>query len=87
MLRQTRHDVGEALPLGQSSRHPVIVDAALRDQQTSFVVDGEAVLLGVDRVSDCFEIFNCCKDTWREEHSRKPDRNMGLLAILLNVNP
>jgi bifunctional non-homologous end joining protein LigD len=33
-----------------TSRYPLIVEAALRDRQTSFVVDGEAVLLGVDGV-------------------------------------
>jgi bifunctional non-homologous end joining protein LigD len=33
-------------------RYPLIVGAALRNRQTSFVIDGEAVLLGVDGVSD-----------------------------------
>jgi ATP-dependent DNA ligase len=31
-----------------SKRYPLIVEAALRNRHTSFVVDGEAVLLGVD---------------------------------------
>ena len=35
-----------------SDRYPRIVQAALRIRNTSFVVDGEAVLLGVDGVSD-----------------------------------
>ena len=30
----------------------MIVEAALRNQQTSFVVDGERVLLGADLISD-----------------------------------
>jgi ATP-dependent DNA ligase len=35
-----------------TDRHPRIVEAALRNRQASFVIDGEAVLLGVDGVSD-----------------------------------
>jgi ATP dependent DNA ligase domain len=35
-----------------TGRYPLIVEAALRNRQTSFVIDGEAVLLGVDGVSD-----------------------------------
>jgi len=31
-----------------TGRYPLIVEAALRNRQTSFVIDGEAVLLGVD---------------------------------------
>jgi bifunctional non-homologous end joining protein LigD len=46
-----------------SGRFPVITEAALRDRNTSFVLDGEAVLLGVDGISD----FNGL-------HSRKPAR-------------
>jgi len=45
-----------------SGRYPLIVEAALRNRNSSFVVDGEAVLLGVDGVSD----FNGL-------HSRKHD--------------
>jgi bifunctional non-homologous end joining protein LigD len=30
----------------------VIMEAALRNRSTSFVIDGEAVLLGVDGISD-----------------------------------
>jgi bifunctional non-homologous end joining protein LigD len=33
-------------------RYPLIVEAPLRIRSTSFVVDGEAVLLGVDGISD-----------------------------------
>jgi ATP-dependent DNA ligase len=35
-----------------TSRYPLIVEAALRHRSTSFVLDGEAVLLGVDGRSD-----------------------------------
>ena len=35
-----------------TDRYPLIVEAALRNRSSSFVIDGEAVLLGVDGVSD-----------------------------------
>src|SRR5258705_12625290 len=35
-----------------TGRYPLIVEAALKNRQTSFVIDGEAVLLGVDGISD-----------------------------------
>ncbi len=35
-----------------SGRYPLILEAALRHRSTSFVLDGEAVLLGVDGRSD-----------------------------------
>ena len=35
-----------------TDRFPFIVAAALRNRTSSFVIDGEAVLLGVDGVSD-----------------------------------
>jgi bifunctional non-homologous end joining protein LigD len=35
-----------------TDRYPRIVEAELRNRQTSFVIDGEAVLLGVDGISD-----------------------------------
>src|SRR6476660_3220464 len=35
-----------------SDRYPLIVEAALRNRNSSFVIDGAAVLLGVDGVSD-----------------------------------
>jgi ATP-dependent DNA ligase len=35
-----------------SDRYPLIVEAALRIRTSSFVLDGEAVLLGVDGISD-----------------------------------
>ena len=45
-----------------SGRYPLITAAALRNRNTSFVLYGEAVLLGVDGISD----FNGL-------HSRKHD--------------
>ena len=35
-----------------SDRFPLISEAALRNRNSSFVIDGEAVLLGVDGISD-----------------------------------
>ena len=35
-----------------SGRFPLITEAALRNRNSSFVIDGEAVLLGVDGRSD-----------------------------------
>jgi bifunctional non-homologous end joining protein LigD len=35
-----------------TDRYPLIIEAALRNRISSFVIDGEAVLLGVDGVSD-----------------------------------
>ena len=58
----TRHD--------WSARYPLIVEAALCDRQTSFVIDGEAVSLGVDGISD----FNA-------PHSRKHDEEVQLYAF------
>jgi bifunctional non-homologous end joining protein LigD len=37
-----------------SDRYPLIVEATLRNRNTSFVIDGEAVLLGVYRTSTAF---------------------------------
>ena len=42
--------------------YPLIVEAALKNRASSFVIDGEAMLLGIDGVSD----FNGL-------HSRKHD--------------
>jgi bifunctional non-homologous end joining protein LigD len=53
-----------------TGRYPLIVEAALRNRQTSFVIDGEAVLLGVDGVSD----FNAL-------HSRRHDDEVQLYAF------
>src|SRR5258705_2271970 len=53
-----------------TKRYPLIVEAALRNRSTSFVIDGEAVLLGVDGISD----FNGL-------HSRKQDDEVQLYAF------
>ena len=58
-----------------SSRYPRIVEAALRNRNSSFVVDGEAVLLGVDGRSD----FNGL-------HSRKHDDEVTFYAFDMLVS-
>ena len=57
-----------------SNRYPLIVEAALRHRSTSFVMDGEAVLLGVDGISD-FDAL----------HSRKHDDKVQYYAFDLLV--
>ena len=58
-----------------SSRYPLIVEAARRNRNSSFVVDGEAVLLGVDGISD----FNGL-------HSRKHDDEVTFYAFDMLVS-
>jgi bifunctional non-homologous end joining protein LigD len=53
-----------------TARYPLIVEAALKNRSSSFVIDGEAVLLGVDGVSD----FNGL-------HSRRHDDEVQLYAF------
>jgi ATP-dependent DNA ligase len=53
-----------------TNRYPLIVEAALKNRISSFVVDGEAVLLGVDGISD----FNGL-------HSSKHDYEVQLYAF------
>ncbi|WP_312015711.1 RNA ligase family protein [Bradyrhizobium liaoningense] len=53
-----------------TERYPRIVEAALKNRQKQFVIDGEAVILGVDGVSD----FNVL-------HSRKLDQDVQLYAF------
>jgi bifunctional non-homologous end joining protein LigD len=53
-----------------SHRFPLIVEAALRNRQSSFVIDGEAVLLGFDGRSD----FNGL-------HSRQHDKEVQFYAF------
>src|SRR4051794_6134012 len=53
-----------------TDRYPLIAEAALRNRNASFVIDGEAVLLGVDGVSD----FNGL-------HSRKHDDEVQFYAF------
>ena len=43
-----------------SDKYPLIAEAALRNRSSSFVLDGEAVLLGVDGSSD-FDGLHCRK--------------------------
>jgi bifunctional non-homologous end joining protein LigD len=58
-----------------SDRFPLITEAALRNRNTSFVIDGEAVLLGVDGRSD----FNGL-------HSRKHDAEVEFYAFDILVS-
>lgn len=51
-------------------RHPWIAEAALKNRQKRFVIDGEPVILGVDGISD----FNAL-------HSRKHDHEVQLYAF------
>jgi bifunctional non-homologous end joining protein LigD len=51
-------------------RYPWIVEAALKNRQKRFVIDGEAVILGVDGISD----FNAL-------HSGKQDEEVQLCAF------
>jgi bifunctional non-homologous end joining protein LigD len=53
-----------------TDRYPLIVEAALKNRSNSFVIDGEAVLLGVDGVSDFDGL-----------HSRKFDAEVQLYAF------
>jgi bifunctional non-homologous end joining protein LigD len=53
-----------------TSRYPWIVEAALKNRHRQFVIDGEAVVLGVDGVAD----FNAL-------HSRKHDGEVQLYAF------
>jgi ATP-dependent DNA ligase len=53
-----------------SGRYPWIVESALKDRHTQFVIDGEAVILGVDGISD----FNGL-------HSRQQDEDVQLYAF------
>jgi len=58
-----------------SGRYPLITEAALRNRNTSFVLDGGAVLLGVDGISD----FNGL-------HSRKYDDELQFYAFDMLVS-
>ena len=53
-----------------NDRYPLIVEAALRNRSSSFVIDGEAVLLGVNGVSDFDGL-----------HSRRFDADVQLYAF------
>ena len=58
-----------------SGRYPLITEAALRNRNSFFVLDGEAVLLGVDGISD----FNGL-------HSRKQDDEVTFYAFDMLVS-
>jgi bifunctional non-homologous end joining protein LigD len=53
-----------------TDRYPLIVEAALKNRKNSFVIDGEAVLLGVDGISDFIGL-----------HSRRHDDEVQLYAF------
>src|SRR3954454_11696875 len=53
-----------------SKRYPWIAEAALKNRQKHFVIDGEAVILGIDGISD----FNAL-------HSRKHNEEVQLYAF------
>jgi hypothetical protein len=53
-----------------TKRYPWIAEAALKNRHNQFVIDGEAVVLGVDGVAD----FNAL-------HSRKHDTDVQLYAF------
>jgi bifunctional non-homologous end joining protein LigD len=58
-----------------SGRYPLITEAALRIRSTSFVLDGEAVLLGVDGISDFDGL-----------HSRKHNQKVQFYALDILVS-
>ena len=53
-----------------SGRYPWIVEAALKNKHSQFVIDGEAVVLGVDVIADINAL-----------HSRKHDHEVQLYAF------
>ena len=57
-----------------AGRYPWIVENALRNRHKQFVIDGEAVILGVDRIAD----FNAL-------HSRQRDEEVQLYASTWGV--
>ena len=61
--------------LDWSDRFPLIAEAALRNRNSSFVIDGEAVLLGVDGRSDFDGL-----------HSRKHDAEVEFYAFDILVS-
>src|SRR5271169_5835574 len=53
-----------------TKRYPWIVESALKNRQKQFIIDGEAVILGVDGGSD-----------FKALHSRKHDEEVQLYAF------
>jgi ATP-dependent DNA ligase len=64
-----------------TKRYPLIVEAALRNRQASFVIDGEAVLLGVDGVSD-FNAHSGKSACSRRSQSRRRSKQQSNLSRL-----
>jgi hypothetical protein len=56
-----------------TDRYSLIVEAALRNRATSFVIDGEAVLLGVDGLSDFDGLHSRQHDDDATRCLRRPD--------------
>jgi hypothetical protein len=54
-----------------TNRFPWIAEAALKNRQKHFVIDGEAVILGVDGYSD-----------WNALHSGKHNEEVQLCALM-----
>ena len=63
------------IQINRGGRFPLIAEAALRNRSSSFVLDGEAVLLGVDGRSD----FN-------GPHSRRHDDEVQFYAFDILVS-
>ena len=59
-----------------TDRYPLIVEAALKNPASSFVIDGEAVLLGVDGISD-----------YNGLHSRRHNDEVQLYAFAQHTFP
>jgi bifunctional non-homologous end joining protein LigD len=55
-------------------RYPSIVEAARKNRQTRFVIDGEAIVRGVDSYSD----FNAL-------HSGKHNKEVGFEAVAVSL--
>src|SRR5215831_16280856 len=61
-----------------SGRYPWIVESAMKHRHKQFVIDGEAVLLGVDGISD----FNALHARQRDEEVQLYAFDFGLTACL-----
>ena len=54
-----------------TDRYPWIVEAALKNRQQRFVIDGEAVILGADGISDFDALDSGLKQTGRSPEAIK----------------
>jgi hypothetical protein len=54
----------QSCPIDYARRYPWIVEAALKNRHRQFVIDGEAVVLGVDGIADitvsAVRLLPCC---------------------------